>query len=85
LVEGLRAVGYREPDQIELIARITGGDPSRVTPMATELVERNVDVLFLSVRQLLIVAAIVAVLMPHRRGPAPCCRLRRRLIRSTTS
>jgi putative ABC transport system substrate-binding protein len=41
----LRAVGYREPDQVELIARVTGGDPSRVAPMATELVERKVDVL----------------------------------------
>jgi ABC-type uncharacterized transport system substrate-binding protein len=45
LVEGLRAVGYREPHQVELIARVTGGDPSRVAPMASELVERNVDVL----------------------------------------
>ena len=45
LREGLRAAGYREPDQVELIARVTGGDPSRVGPMASELVERNVDVL----------------------------------------
>jgi putative ABC transport system substrate-binding protein len=48
LVEGLRAVGYRVPDQVELIARVTGGDPSRVAPMASELVERNVDVLVAS-------------------------------------
>ena len=45
MAEGLRAVGYRAPDQIELIARVTGGDPSRVAPMARELVDRNVDVL----------------------------------------
>ena len=45
LREGLRAAGYREPDQVELIARVTGGDPSRVGPMATELIESNVDVL----------------------------------------
>jgi hypothetical protein len=38
LVEGLRAVGYRVPDQVEVIARVTGGDPSRVAPMASELV-----------------------------------------------
>ncbi len=44
-VEGLQAVGYRVPDQVELVARVTGGDPSRVAPMASELVERNVDVL----------------------------------------
>jgi putative ABC transport system substrate-binding protein len=43
--EGLRAVGYREPDQVELITRVTGGDPSRIGPMARELVERKVDVL----------------------------------------
>jgi hypothetical protein len=36
---------YREPDQVELIARVTGGDPSRVGPVASELIEHNVDVL----------------------------------------
>src|SRR5262245_18593665 len=45
LRDGLRAAGYREPDQVELIARVTGGDPSRVGPMASELIARNVDVL----------------------------------------
>jgi ABC-type uncharacterized transport system substrate-binding protein len=45
LLEGLRAVGYHEPDQVELIARVTGGDPSRVAPMASELVAQKVDVL----------------------------------------
>src|SRR5262245_20956173 len=43
--EGLRATGYREPDQVELITRVTGGDPGRVGPMAGEIVERNVGVL----------------------------------------
>ena len=43
--EGLRAAGYREPEQIELIIRVTGGDPTRVAPMARELVERKVDIL----------------------------------------
>jgi putative ABC transport system substrate-binding protein len=43
--EGLRAAGYREPEQIELIIRVTGGDPTRVAPMAQELIERNVDIL----------------------------------------
>jgi putative ABC transport system substrate-binding protein len=45
LTEGLQAAGYRLPDQVELITRVTGGDPSRVAPMAIELVERNVNVL----------------------------------------
>src|SRR5215470_14072355 len=43
--EGLRAAGYREPEQIELIIRVTGGDPTRVAPMARELIERDVDIL----------------------------------------
>ena len=45
LAEGLQAAGYRAPDQVELITRVTGGNPSRVAPMAAELIERNVDVL----------------------------------------
>jgi putative ABC transport system substrate-binding protein len=45
LREGLRVAGYREPDQVELITRVTAGDPSRVGLMARELVERKVDVL----------------------------------------
>jgi putative tryptophan/tyrosine transport system substrate-binding protein len=45
LREGLRAVGYSEPDQVELVTRVTGGDPSRTAPMADELVSRGVDVL----------------------------------------
>jgi ABC-type uncharacterized transport system substrate-binding protein len=44
LREGLRGVGYHEP-QVELIARVTGGDPSRVAGMASELVSLKVDVL----------------------------------------
>jgi ABC-type uncharacterized transport system substrate-binding protein len=45
LREGLQAVGYREPDQLELITRVTGGDPSRLLPLAKELVEGHLDVL----------------------------------------
>jgi putative ABC transport system substrate-binding protein len=43
--EGLQAVGYREPDNVELIVRSAGGDPTRITLLAMELVERKVDVL----------------------------------------
>ena len=45
LTEGLQGAGYRMPDQVELITRVTGADPSRVAPMAADLVERNVNVL----------------------------------------
>jgi putative tryptophan/tyrosine transport system substrate-binding protein len=45
LREGLQAVGYREPDNVELVVRSTGGDPTRTIPLAMELVERKVDVI----------------------------------------
>jgi putative tryptophan/tyrosine transport system substrate-binding protein len=43
--EGLQAIGYREPDNIELVVRSSSGDPTRITSLAMELVERKVDVL----------------------------------------
>jgi putative tryptophan/tyrosine transport system substrate-binding protein len=43
--DGLQAAGYREPDNVELVLRSTGGDPARITPLAMELVERKVDVI----------------------------------------
>jgi putative ABC transport system substrate-binding protein len=43
--EGLQAVGYREPDNVELVPRSADGDPARITLLAMELVERRVDVL----------------------------------------
>jgi ABC-type uncharacterized transport system substrate-binding protein len=45
LREGLQAAGYREPDNIELIALAANGDPNRVASLATELAERKVDVM----------------------------------------
>jgi putative tryptophan/tyrosine transport system substrate-binding protein len=45
LRDGLQAVGYREPDNVELVVRSTGGDPTRTIPLAMELVERKVDVI----------------------------------------
>jgi putative tryptophan/tyrosine transport system substrate-binding protein len=44
-LEGLRAAGYSMPDQLELISRVADGDLTRLSPMAHELVDRNVDVL----------------------------------------
>ena len=40
LRDGLQAVGYREPDNVELVVRSTGGDPTRTIPLAMELAER---------------------------------------------
>jgi len=45
LRDGLQAVGYREPDNVELVVRSTGGDPTRTIPLAMELAERKVDVI----------------------------------------
>jgi putative tryptophan/tyrosine transport system substrate-binding protein len=45
LRDGLQAVGYRESDNVELVVRSTGGDPTRIIPLAMELVERKVDVI----------------------------------------
>jgi hypothetical protein len=45
LREGLRAAGYREPDNVELLPRAAEGDPNRIAPLAMELAERKVDVM----------------------------------------
>ena len=44
-LNGLRGAGYGGPEQIELVLRVTGGDPARTVPLAAEVVERNVDVI----------------------------------------
>jgi putative tryptophan/tyrosine transport system substrate-binding protein len=44
VLEGLRTVGYRHPEQVALVARITDGEPTRLSPMAAELIEQKVDV-----------------------------------------
>jgi putative tryptophan/tyrosine transport system substrate-binding protein len=41
----IRAVGYGGPEQIEIVLRTTDGDPTRITPLVAEVVERNVDVI----------------------------------------
>jgi putative tryptophan/tyrosine transport system substrate-binding protein len=43
--DGLRAAGYRETDNIELLSRAADGDPTRITRLAMELAERKVDVM----------------------------------------
>src|SRR5262249_49061747 len=45
LRDALQATGYREPDNVEFVVRSTGGDPTRIIPLAMELVERKVDVI----------------------------------------
>jgi putative tryptophan/tyrosine transport system substrate-binding protein len=43
--EGLRTVGFRVPEQVEIIARFADGDPARLAPLARELIEQNVAVI----------------------------------------
>ncbi len=45
LLEGLRSLGFREPDQVMLLSRAAGGDPARLAPLAAELVASKVDVI----------------------------------------
>jgi putative ABC transport system substrate-binding protein len=45
ILGGLRTVGYREPEQVELVSRIADGNPARLSPMAAELIEQKVDVI----------------------------------------
>jgi ABC-type uncharacterized transport system substrate-binding protein len=42
---GLRTAGYRVPEEVDFISRIAEGDLTRLTPMAIELMNENVDVI----------------------------------------
>jgi hypothetical protein len=45
LLMGLASQGLREPDQITLLTRATGGDSTQITPLLTELLASKVDLL----------------------------------------
>lgn len=42
VLDGLRTVGY-DPDRVELVLRMSGGDPARIAELVTDLVGRKVD------------------------------------------
>src|SRR3954463_5936114 len=42
---GLREVGYRESRQVELVSRIADGNSAKLSTLATELVQLEVDVI----------------------------------------
>lgn len=44
VMNGLRAAGYEVPAQVELVLRVTGGDPARITPLVAEIIASKVDV-----------------------------------------
>jgi putative ABC transport system substrate-binding protein len=43
VLTGLRAGGFRQPEDIEILPRITNGDAALLASMAADLVERKVD------------------------------------------
>ena len=45
VLDGLRAEGFREPDQVQLVVRAAGGDPARLAPLLAELIASKVDIL----------------------------------------
>lgn len=45
VLTGLRGAGYLAPAQIELVLRVTNGDPARIAPLVAEIIASNVDVL----------------------------------------
>ena len=45
MLEGLRTQGLREPEQVVVLVRATGGDPARSAPLLAELVASKIDIL----------------------------------------
>ena len=45
MLEGLRTQGFREPEQVGVLVRATGGDPARSAPLLAELVASKIDIL----------------------------------------
>ena len=45
IMSGLRVSGYAAPAQVELVARIADGDPTRIAPLVEELIAKNVDLI----------------------------------------
>jgi putative ABC transport system substrate-binding protein len=68
VMNGLRAAGYDAPAQLELILRVTGGDPALINPLVAEVIASHVDVflafglpIVLAVRSVSQTVPIVAV------------------------
>lgn len=48
IVSGLRAGGFREPEDVQILARVTEGDATKLAPMAADLVAQKVDLIIAS-------------------------------------
>ena len=45
IMSGLRVSGYAAPAQVELVARIADGDPTRIAPLVEEILAKKVDLI----------------------------------------
>ena len=45
LLSGVRTGGFGGPEQVEIVLRTTDGDPTRIDPLTSEVLERNIDVI----------------------------------------
>jgi ABC-type uncharacterized transport system substrate-binding protein len=43
ILRGLNAAGYHAPEQVQLVSRVADQNPTRLSPMAAELIENKVD------------------------------------------
>src|SRR5262245_53120767 len=46
MLKGVRESGYLSPTQIELVLRAADNDPTRIAPLAADIIKANVDVIF---------------------------------------
>ena len=46
MLKGVREGGYLSPTQIELVLRVAENDPTRIAPLAADIIKASVDVIF---------------------------------------
>src|SRR5215470_6972610 len=46
MLKGVRESGYLSPTQIELVLRAAENDPTRIAPLAADIIKANVDIIF---------------------------------------
>jgi putative tryptophan/tyrosine transport system substrate-binding protein len=44
-LDGLRAIGYGEPQEVTVVSRAADGDPGRIAPLLADLIAQHVDVI----------------------------------------
>jgi putative ABC transport system substrate-binding protein len=64
IMSGLRVSGYAAPAQVELVARIADGDPTRIAPLVEELIAKNVDLIIANGPPVLHVARSATRIIP---------------------